>query len=124
VNHETLAALLKPVVDLGLPVLATVSDKQGCVRKALQVVWPAVPHQWCQSHYLGHATRPIYDQDSALKTELRKTLRAELRASLGAVLTDVEAAVFSPAARDRVGGHGRPGSGAARAAAYRDASGP
>jgi hypothetical protein len=124
VNHETLAALLKPVVDLGLPVLATVSDKQGCVRKALQVVWPAVPHQWCQSHYLGHATRPIYDQDSALKTGLRKTLRAEMRESIGAVLTDVEAAVFSPSARDRVGGHRRPGSRAARAAAYRDASGP
>ena len=96
VNHETLGALLKPVVDLGLAVLATVSDKQGCVRKALQVVWPAVPHQWCQSHYLGHAMRPIYAQDSALKTELRKTLRAEMSESIGAVLTDVDAAVFAP----------------------------
>jgi hypothetical protein len=96
VNHETLAALLQPVVDLGLPVLATVSDKQGCVRKALQLVWPAAPHQWCQSHYLGHAMRPIYDQDAALKTELRKTLRAELSESLGAVLTDVAAAVLAP----------------------------
>ena len=96
VNHETLAALLQPVVDLGLPVLATVSDKQGCVRKALQLVWPAAPHQWCQSHYLGHAMRPIYDQDAALKTELRKTLRAELSESLGAVLTDVAASVFAP----------------------------
>jgi len=96
VNHETLAALLQPVVDLALPVLATVSDKQGCVRKALQCVWPAVPHQWCQSHYLGHAMRPIYDQDAALKTELRKTLRAELGESLSEVLTEVDAAVFAP----------------------------
>ena len=64
VNHETLKALLQPVVEMGLPVLATVSDKQGCVRKALQEVWPDAPHQWCQSHYLGHATRPIYDYDS------------------------------------------------------------
>lgn len=124
VNHETLAALLQPVADLGLPVLATVSDKQGCVRKALQVVWPDRPHQWCQSHYLGHATRPIYDYDSALKTELRKTVRAELRESLGAVLTDVETSAFSPSDRDGVGGYRRPGRGGTRTAAYPGASGP
>lgn len=85
VNPKTLAALLKPVADLGLPILATVSDKQGCVRKALQEVWSEAPHQWCQSHYLGHATRPIYDYDSALKTEMRKTIRREIRESLGEV---------------------------------------
>jgi len=96
VNHETLAALLKPVVDLGLPVLATVSDKQGCVRKALEEVWPDVPHQWCQSHYLGHATRPIYNHDSALKTEMRKTVRAGIRESMGEVLTDAEGSDQSP----------------------------
>jgi hypothetical protein len=103
VNHKTLKALLKPVVDLGLPVLATVSDKQGCVRKALQEVWPDVPHQWCQSHYLGHATRPIYNYDSALKTEMRKTIRQEIRESTGEVLSDTEEAAFSPSVGNRSG---------------------
>lgn len=103
VNHKTLKALLKPVVDMGLPVLATVSDKQGCVRKALQEVWPDVPHQWCQSHYLGHATRPIYDHDSALKTEMRKTIRQEIRASVGEVLSDTEESAFSPSVGHRSG---------------------
>jgi hypothetical protein len=96
VNHKTLAALLKPVVDLGLPILATVSDKQGCARKALHEVLPDVPHQWCQSHYLSNATRPIYDRDSELKTELRQTIRGEIRESMGEVLSDPEGSAISP----------------------------
>jgi hypothetical protein len=100
VNHKTLKVLLQPVVDMGLPVLATVSDKQGCVRKALQEVWPDVPHQWCQSHYLGHTTRPIYNYDSALKTEMRKTIRQEIRESMGDVLSGSEESDFSPPVGD------------------------
>lgn len=100
VNHKTLAALLKPVQELGLPIAATVSDKQGSVRRALEKVWPNVPHQWCQSHYLGNSMRPIYDRDSNLKTELRKTIRKGIRESTGEILTDAEASDFSPADRD------------------------
>lgn len=104
VNHETLGALLKPVVDLGLPILATVSDKQGCVRKALEEVWPDIPHQWCQSHYLGNATKPIYEHDSEVKTTLRKTIRQEIRDSMAEVLTDPEKPGFSPSDSDGIGG--------------------
>lgn len=100
VNHKTLAALLEPVQELGLPISATVSDKQGSVRKALEKVWVDVPHQWCQSHYLGNATRPIYDRDSELKTGMRKTIRKGIRESTGEVLTEAEAAEFSPSAHD------------------------
>jgi hypothetical protein len=103
VNHQTLAALLKPVVGLKLTILATVSDKQGCVRKALAEVLPHVPHQWCQSHYLGNASRAIYDRDSELKTGLRKTIRSEVRESMGEVLSDPERVDFSPSDRDRSG---------------------
>ncbi len=101
VNHETLMALLKPVEELGLPISATVSDKQSSVRKALAEMWPDMPHQWCQSHYLGNSTRPIYDQDSVLKTEMRKTIRTGIRESTGEVLTAAETANFSPSASDR-----------------------
>lgn len=100
VNHKTLAALLKPVVDLGLPILATVSDKQGSVAKAVRTVWPDVPHQWCQPHYLGQVTRPLYEHDSQLKTELRQTIRQEIRASLGEVLSGSEEPDFSPTTGD------------------------
>jgi hypothetical protein len=104
VNHKTLGTLLKAVVALGLPIVATVSDRQGCVRKALDEVLPDALHQWCQSHYLGNATRPIYDHDSALKTELRKTVRREIRESIGEVLSDPEGLEFSPSANDGPGG--------------------
>lgn len=100
VNHKTLADLLKPVVDLSWPIVATVSDKQGSVGKALGEVWPDVPHQWCQSHYLGQISRPIYGRDSALKTELRQTIRQEIRASLGEVLSGAESTDFSPSTGD------------------------
>ena len=104
VNHKTLAALLEPVVALELPLLATVSDKQGCVAKALRGVWPDIPHQWCQSHYLGNATRPVYDRDSELKTELRKGIRQEIRQSMSEVLSDPEGSDFSPSDSDGPGG--------------------
>ena len=103
VNHKTLAALLKPVQELGLPIAATVSDKQGCVKKALDEVLPHAKRQWCQSHYLGNATRPIYDHDSALKTELRQTVRREIRASIGEVLSDPTELDFSPSDCDGIG---------------------
>lgn len=105
VNHETLGTLLQPVVDLELPLLATVSDKQGCVRKALAEVWPDVPHQWCHSHYLGNATQPIYTRDLALKTELRQQIRQAIRTSLGQVLTDSTESDFSPSVGSGAGGH-------------------
>lgn len=100
VNHKTLGTLLKPVTDLELPILATVSDKQGCIRKALNEVWPDVPHQWCQPHYLGNATKPIYARDSELKTELRQTVRQEIREGMKEVLSDSEGTDFSPSDRD------------------------
>ena len=105
VNHETLAALLKPVAALELPLLATLSDKQGCVKKALNSVWPDVPHQWCQAHYLGNAMQPLYAQDLALKTELRQQIREAVRDSIGEVLTATEEAAFSPSVAERTGGH-------------------
>jgi len=96
VNHQTLKALLAPVVDLDLPVLATLSDKQDCVRKALEETWPEVPHQWCQSHYLGNVTRPIYDRDRALKTDLRKTIRKAVREDMKEVLSGPSGSDFPP----------------------------
>jgi hypothetical protein len=58
VNSETLSSLLKPVADLGLPVLATVSNRQECVIGELRELWPDAPHHWAPSPYLGRVTRP------------------------------------------------------------------
>lgn len=88
VNSETLQTLLQPVAALDMPILATLSDKQPCVKKALEELWPDVPHQWCQPHYLSNIADPLYEQDRKLKTQMCQEIRAEVRASLAEVLDD------------------------------------
>lgn len=88
VDSETLQTLLKPVEELDMPILATLSDKQPCVKKALEELWPDVPHQWCQPHYLSNIADPLYEQDRKLKTQMCQDIRAEVRASLAEVLDD------------------------------------
>jgi len=88
VDNETLQALLQPVEELNLPILATISDKQPCVKKALEELWPDVPHQWCQPHYLSNIADPLYEQDRKLKTQMCQEIRAEVRATLAEVLDD------------------------------------
>jgi hypothetical protein len=109
VNQQTLKALLKPVVELKLPVLATLSDREGAVRKALEETWSEAPHQWCQSHYLGNITRPIYNRDRSLKTELRQTIRHEIRASVKEVLSEPSSSAFSPSVGHGNAGYDQPG---------------
>lgn len=53
--------LLAPVVALDLPVLGVISDAQISERLAVAQLWPNVPHQTCQFHYLREATRPMHD---------------------------------------------------------------
>ncbi|MCP4452783.1 MAG: transposase, partial [Planctomycetes bacterium] len=90
VDHKRLQALLKPVKKLGLPILATISDKEPALKKALEFMWPDMPHQWCQFHYVGNLTKPVYERDSALKTAMRKTIRQETRESVTEALTEDE----------------------------------
>ena len=88
VDNETLQTLLQPVAELDMPILATLSDKQPCVKKALEELWPDVPHQWCQPHYLSNIADSLYEQDRKLKTQMCQEIRAEVRASLAEVLDD------------------------------------
>jgi len=87
VDEGTIAEFLAPVEALNLPVLATVSDKQRSLINALEKVWPNVPHQYCQAHYLSNAMAPVYEEDGHMKTQLRKQVRAEA----GATMREVQA---------------------------------
>jgi len=77
IDEPTLTAFLKPVADLNLPWLATISDKQTALINALNATWAEVPHQYCQAHYLSNAITPIYEADEHMKTQLRKQVRAK-----------------------------------------------
>ena len=87
VDEGTIAEFLAPVEALNLPVLATVSDKQRSLINALEKVWPNIPHQYCQAHYLSNAMTPVYEEDGHMKTQLRKQVRAEA----GATMREVQA---------------------------------
>ena len=73
-------ALLAPVVALGVKVLGTISDAKARELKAVEDLWPEVPHQVCQFHVLRDASQRAFDADKAVKTAMRKKLQPKGRA--------------------------------------------
>ncbi len=60
--------------------LLPMSDAPDTLLKALHQLWPDVPHQTCQFHALREASRPVYEIDRSIKTQLRKELQPQRRA--------------------------------------------
>ena len=54
-------------------------DAQVSEVSAVADLWPDVPHQTCQFHYLREASRPMYDLDQKTRTAMRKTIQSKLR---------------------------------------------
>src|SRR6266699_1233293 len=64
--------LLEP---LKVSIKGIISDGEETIRSAVAFVFPGVPHQLCQFHYLKDAIKPFYEADRHAKTELKKQLR-------------------------------------------------
>src|SRR5438128_4164311 len=64
--------LLEP---LKVPIKGIISDGEETIRSAVAFVFPEVPHQLCQFHYLKDAIKPFYEADRHAKTLLKKQLR-------------------------------------------------
>jgi hypothetical protein len=79
-DTATMTALLRPIRDLGIPVVGAVSDAQESLLQAIAALWPDIPHQVCQFHYLREATRPMFDVDRKLRKPIRKALQQDVRA--------------------------------------------
>src|SRR5713101_4979908 len=77
-------ALLAPVVALEVErkvkVLGTITDAQESELKAVEALWPKVPHQVCQFHALRDASKSAFEADKQVKTAMRKRLQPKLRA--------------------------------------------
>jgi hypothetical protein len=80
-DTATIKQLLAPVVALDLPVLGAVSDAQESLCQAIAALWPDVPHQLCQFHYLREASRPMYELDRGLRKHIRKAIQQPVRAT-------------------------------------------
>jgi hypothetical protein len=78
-DTETIKRLLAPVVALGLPVLGAISDAQESLCQAIASLWPDIPHQICQFHYLREASRPMYEVDRGLRMQIRKAIQQPVR---------------------------------------------
>jgi len=78
-DTETIKRLLAPVIALGLPVLGAISDAQESLCQAIAALWPTIPHQICQFHYLREASRPMYEVDRSLRTQIRKAIQQPVR---------------------------------------------
>ena len=74
-DTNSMVSLLQEIVKKDIPVLGIVSDAQRSIRKAVEIVFPDVPYQLCQFHYLKDIAKPVTDADRALKTDIKKELR-------------------------------------------------
>jgi hypothetical protein len=75
-TEESLVDLLGEVKGkLKVPVVGVLSDGQHPIRRAVARVFPRVPHQLCQFHYLREAAKEIYEADRHAKKELKKRVR-------------------------------------------------
>lgn len=70
--------ILAPAVQLEVPVLGTISDAQESEMKALEELWPDVPHQVCQFHVLREASKPAYEEDRKIQTAMRKEMQPKV----------------------------------------------
>jgi hypothetical protein len=70
-----LTEVKKELEQLKVPVKGVISDGEETIGRAVTFVFPEVPHQLCQFHYLKDAIKPFYEADRHAKTLLKKQLR-------------------------------------------------
>lgn len=75
----TITALLRPIHDLGIPIIGAVSDAQESLLQGIAALWPDIPHQVCQFHYLREAGRPMYEHDRGVRKQMRKAIQQDVR---------------------------------------------
>ena len=51
------------------------SDKQDAFVKGIKAEFPDTPHRYCQNHFLRDLAKPLLEQDSHAKVQMRKKVR-------------------------------------------------
>lgn len=65
-GEDDLRPILERVKAMGVPVIAIVSDKEKGLVPAVEAVFPDVPYQFCQTHFLKNCAKPLEKELSAL----------------------------------------------------------
>src|SRR3954451_2542740 len=63
------------VQQLGKPVELWMSDKQDAFVQGIKAEFPDTPHRYCQNHFLRDLAKPMLEQDSHQKVQMRKKVR-------------------------------------------------
>lgn len=74
-DASLLPPYLRKIKALGVPVTGVISDAQKIILSAVREVFPGVPHQLCQLHFLKDFAKSVSAADQSLKVELGKNLR-------------------------------------------------
>ena len=68
-----LVPFIRQLNEIGVPILAAVSDKEKGLVPAIAEALPGTPHQLCQLHYVGNAAKPMDEDLKTLGAEVRQT---------------------------------------------------
>lgn len=74
-GEDDLVPLLERVRNMGVPIIAAVTDKETGLVPAVEHVFPGVPYQYCQTHYLKNCAKPMAEDLTALQASVQR--RAE-----------------------------------------------
>jgi hypothetical protein len=87
--------------ELGKKVVLWLSDRQDAFVTGIAAEFPGTPHRYCANHFLRDVAKPVLEEDSHAKVQMRKKVRG-LRKIEQAVLKQqkAEAAAALPAAAD------------------------
>jgi hypothetical protein len=73
---EDLVPLLERVRSMDIPVIGIVTDKEKGLVPAVEEVFPGVPYQFCQSHFLKNCASPLKDDTIDLGASVRRRAEA------------------------------------------------
>jgi len=62
--------------EIEVPILGIASDKERSLVPAIAEVFPGVPHQFCQTHFLKNVAEPLKEDDQALARAAKESVLA------------------------------------------------
>ena len=72
-SADDLVPFIRQLKEIGVPIIAVVSDKEKALVPAIAEALPSVPNQFCQVHYIKNAAKPMEADLSFLGEEVRQT---------------------------------------------------
>lgn len=88
-GEDDLVPVLERVRAMNVPVIGVVTDKEKGLVPAVEQVFPRVPYQFCQTHFLKNCAKPLQEDLAAVRASVRR--RADLVRSIGKRLSQAEA---------------------------------